>query len=217
MSKIDAPEDLVRAWDQLLARHTTAPEAAMTGRALLDRWARADRRYHNLAHLRDVLTHVEELADEANDPDAVRLAAWYHDAVYDGRPDDEERSAHRAERDLRSLGVAPAMVAEVARLVRLTAAHQPAADDRNGQVLSDADLASLGATSQRYAANTAAVRAEYSHLSDDAFRAGRARIIRALLAGPALFHTPLARSRWESRARANLVDELHALEAGAAG
>lgn len=89
----------------------------------------------------DILVRVEQLADHADDPDAVRLAAWYHDCVYEGLPDDEERSARRAEEDLSRLGVAPAMVDEVARLVRMTVTHDPAPGDHNGEVLSDADLA----------------------------------------------------------------------------
>jgi predicted metal-dependent HD superfamily phosphohydrolase len=161
--------------------------------------------------LRVILTHVEELSDHAADPDAVRLAAWYHDAVYQGRPDDEELSARRAESDLASLGLPVALIAEVGRLVRLTATHRPAPGDRNGEVLCDADLASLGSEPERYRANTAAIRAENHHVADDAFRTRRARIVRELLAAPAVFHTPLARSRWESRARANLADELRDL------
>jgi predicted metal-dependent HD superfamily phosphohydrolase len=159
-----------------------------------------------------VLTRVEELADHAVDPDVVRLAAWYHDAVYQALPDDEERSAQLAEADLAALGVDPSLVAEVARLVRLTISHQPGHGDRNGEVLSDADLAALGVEPRRYRANTAAIRAEYAHVPDNDFSAARARVVRTLLSGPGVFHTPLARSRWESRARANLADELHALE-----
>ena len=37
----------------------------------------------------------------------MRLAAWYHDSVYAGLPDDEERSARRAEEDLSGLGLEP--------------------------------------------------------------------------------------------------------------
>jgi predicted metal-dependent HD superfamily phosphohydrolase len=204
-------EDLTRAWDELIGRRTEHPAAAEAGRALIARWAEPHRRYHTLAHLREVLTHVEELAEYASEPDAVRLAAWYHDAVYQGRPDDEERSAQLAEADLAALGVDPALVAEVARLVRLTVTHKPADHDRNGQALCDADLAVLGADANRYRANTAAVRAEYQHVSDDEFRAGRARVLRELLGGAVLFHTPLARSRWESQAHANMRAELAAL------
>jgi predicted metal-dependent HD superfamily phosphohydrolase len=205
-------EDLTHAWDDLIGRHTDDPAAAATGRALLARWAEPHRRYHTLSHLRGVLTRVEEMADLAVDPDPVRLAAWYHDAVYQGRPDDEERSAQLAEADLAALGVDPSLIAEVARLVRLTISHQPGHGDRNGEVLSDADLAVLGVELPRYRANSAAIRAEYTHVPDHDFRAARARVIRALLSGPAVFYTPLARSRWESRARDNLADELRTLE-----
>ena len=45
---------------------------------------------------------------------------------------------------LTGLAVPDALVGEVARLVRLTARHAPSADDRNGRVLCDADLAVLG-------------------------------------------------------------------------
>jgi len=205
-------EDLARAWNDLMGRHTSDPAAAVTGRALLSSWAEPHRRYHTRAHLRDVLTHIEELGDHAIDADAVRLAAWFHDAVYQGRSDDEEQSARRAEAELAALGIDPALVAEVARLVRMTITHQPANGDRNGETLSDADLAVLGIEPTRYRANSAAIRAEHAHVPDKDFRAKRARVVRKLLSDPALFYTPLARSRWESQARANLAEELQALE-----
>ncbi len=205
-------EDLVRAWDDLIGRHTADPTAAATGQALLASWAEPHRRYHTLGHLREVLTHVEELADHAVDPDAVRLAAWYHDSVYQGQSDDEERSAQRAETDLAALGVYPSLVAEVSRLVRVTVSHEPQDGDLNGETLCDADLAVLGVDPHRYRANTAAVRAEHAHVPDADFRTRRARVVRKLLSDPALYHSPLARSRWESRARANLNDELRQLD-----
>jgi predicted metal-dependent HD superfamily phosphohydrolase len=205
-------DDLIRAWDDLIGRYTADSAAAATGRALLASWAEPHRQYHTLSHLRDVLSHVEELADDAADPDAVRLAAWYHDCVYQGQPDDEERSAQRAEAELAALGIAPSLVAEVARLVRLTIGHKPEDGDRNGVVLCDADLAVLGIEPDRYRANSAAIRTEYPHVRDLDYRARRARVVRALLSGPAVYHSPVARSRWESRARANLTEELRTLE-----
>jgi predicted metal-dependent HD superfamily phosphohydrolase len=209
-----AHSDLLEAWQALTRTHTTSVDARNTGRALLASWAEPHRRYHTTDHLRDVLSRVDELAAHATDPDAVRLAAWYHDAVYSRAPDDEERSARRAEAELTRLGVVPGLVAEVARLVRLTAAHDPPAGDRNGETLCDADLAILAAEPERYRRNTAAVRAEYAHVPDDAFRAGRARIISALLAAPALYRTPVGHRQWEQRARANLAAELRELTPG---
>lgn len=196
------------AWRVLLARHTASPEVEATGRALLARWCEPHRRYHDIAHLRGILGYVDELADYAGDADAVRLAAWYHNAVYDGLPDDEERSAQTAESELAVLGLPAGFVAEVARLVRMTITHDPVAGDRDGEVLSDADLATLALPAEDYRRNSVAIRAEYAHVPEDTFRAGRARMIEALLAEPQLFRTPVARQRWETAARVNLRDEL---------
>ena len=192
----------------LLGRHTTSPDVEAAGAALLDRWSEPHRRYHDVAHLRGVLEAADELAGHADDPDAVRLAAWFHDAVYAGAPDDEENSALLASSELTALGVDAKLVDEVARLVRLTVEHNPAENDRNGQVLSDADLAVLALEPTAYRSNTAKVRAEYAHVSDADFRAGRARIIAALLSAPSLYRTPAGRRLWEDAARRNLESEL---------
>jgi len=203
--------DLLHEWRALLTRHSASPDTAAVGAALLARWSEPHRRYHDVVHLQGVLDAVDDLAGFADDPDAVRLAAWYHDAVYAGSPDDEENSALLAESDLSALGLPSELVAEVARLVRLTVEHDPAPSDRNGQVLSDADLAVLALAPDEYRSNTAKVRAEYGHVSDDDFRAGRARIIESLLAAPALYRTPDGRRLWEDAARRNLTSELRTL------
>jgi predicted metal-dependent HD superfamily phosphohydrolase len=175
------------------------------------------RGYHDLRHLTEVLEHVSSLcrsepSSEDADRDAVLLAAWFHDAVHDGSPDDEERSAALAERELAAVGLPSELVSEVGRLVRLTVAHRPADDDANGQLLCDADLAILAADDDRYQEYVDGVRREYLHVDDVAFRAGRAAVLRELVAKPVLFHTAAARSRWEERARSNLARELSQLE-----
>jgi predicted metal-dependent HD superfamily phosphohydrolase len=211
------------------------PDAAPLGAELIARWAEPHRRYHTLAHLTVVLDGVDELASQADDADAVRYAAWFHDAVYGTGPtgagadsdtgssayssaapvpeSNEELSALLAESSLPAIGVEASRVAEIARLVRLTAGHAAADGDRNGAVLCDADLAILGAEPHAYTAYTKAIRAEYASIPDELFRPGRAAILRDLLALLHLFRTPLARERYEERARANLLDEIASLEA----
>lgn len=179
---------------------------------LLARWQEPQRRYHTLAHLTAVLDHIDVLEKYAADPDVVRLAAWFHDAVYlPDRSENEERSAHLAERALPEAGVAEAKTAEVGRLVRLTVTHDPAEDDRDGQVLCDADLAILAAPPSAYAVYTAAVREEYHFVPNDAFREGRSAILRQLLDLPRLFRTPYGEAEWEATARYNLRSELEML------
>ncbi|MGC9543267.1 HD domain-containing protein [Streptomyces sp. UG1] len=190
----------------------TTPDPTPYADNLLTRWQEPQRRYHTLTHLTAVLDRIDELAGHADDPDVVRLAAWFHDAVYlPDRSENEERSARLAERALPEAGVPAERTAEVARLVRLTVSHDPAPDDRDGQVLCDADLAVLAAPPSAYAAYTAAVREEYHFVPNDAFREGRAAILRQLLDLPSLFRTPHGRKEWEATARYNLAGELEML------
>ncbi|MET9863011.1 hypothetical protein ABZY93_27670 [Streptomyces smyrnaeus] len=222
---------LLERWNALLisARDgAEGPDPTPYGEDLLGRWAEPHRRYHATAHLRTVLDRVDELAahltpgepggapsaDLDADLDAVRLAAWFHDAVY--RPDrseNEERSARLAERALPEAGVARARTAEVARLVRLTVSHDPAPGDLDGELLCDADLAVLAGTPEQYAHYAAEIRQEYAFVPDAAFREGRSTVLHQLLGLPHLYRTPYARTRWEPAARHNLTTELRLLEA----
>jgi predicted metal-dependent HD superfamily phosphohydrolase len=193
-----------------------SPTSRTEWAAVVAAWSEPHRRYHDLAHLAAVLGIVGELAAAAVDPDAVRLAAWYHDVVYDPqRSDNEQVSGERARAGLRGL-VDEARVAEVERLVLLTAGHDPAPGDGNGAVLCDADLAVLASPPEAYAAYASAVRAEYAHLPDELFAAGRAAVLEQLLALPELYRLPAVAEQWTGRARANLTAELSLLRARAA-
>ena len=201
--------------DRWLVLAGITPESTRLGDDLLARWSEPHRRYHTLDHLTRVLDGVEEFGRHADDLAAVRYAAWFHDAVYDGgtaSADNEELSARLAEQELPALHVPPARIAEVARLVRLTKDHSVSDGDNNGAVLCDADLAILGGSPEDYASYAQAIRHEYADVPDELFRPGRAAILRGLLELPALFRTPPAVERYEKRARANLAAEIAELE-----
>jgi predicted metal-dependent HD superfamily phosphohydrolase len=210
------PPDLPHRWAAVIAATRpaapAAPDPAPYAHALLARWAEPHRAYHTPSHLAAVLTHLDTLADHPADPGLVRLAAWFHDAVYDPERDtNEERSARLAERALAELGMGEEEIGEVARLVRLTITHDPDDGDTNGEALCDADLAVLASAPEDYAAYAAAVRTEYGFVPDPDFRTGRAAVLAQLLALPRLFRTPYGASHWEDAARHNLTTELELL------
>lgn len=178
---------------------------------LLERWSQPHRHYHDATHLLAVLDALESLSREHPVPLPARLAAWFHDAVYDGVPGaDEEASAVLAERLLAAY--LPAQdVAEVARLVRVTADHRPAAGDETGALLCDADLAVLGGDPARYDRYVTAVREDYAHVSEQEWRVGRTAVLRSLLDREELYRTEQARTRWLAAARTNLRRELSGL------
>jgi len=206
--------DLGRRWSDLAASAAPGgrPSAAWTdlGGELLRRWDEPHRAYHDLEHLDDVLRHLDVLSDDGEEvTPTVELAAWFHDAVYDLVPgSDEQRSAALARERLTGLGLPESTVAEVERLVLLTAGHEPDEADPAGAVLCDADLAILATSPRRYGRYAAAVRTEYSRVPEEDFRRGRAAVLHTLLDRPWIFATGTGRTRWEARARENVAAEL---------
>jgi predicted metal-dependent HD superfamily phosphohydrolase len=185
------------------------PEVRAAAEEVVARYAEPQRSYHTGEHLAEMFDALDLLTSDVRAE--VVCAVLWHDAVYDPTAgDNEERSADLAQAALTDLGMSARPVEET---VRLTATHQPAAGDENGMLLCDADLAVLAAAPARYDAYAAAVRREYAFVADEAFRAGRAAVLRSLSAGDWIYTTEAARERWEEPARANLARELRSLEA----
>ena len=189
------------------------------GTDLMRRWTEPHRGYHDTRHLVEVFWALEDLEEggETTSREGVlgRLAGWFHDAVYDpaAQPGSNEAdSADLATRDLRALGLAPGDIDLVRDLVLDTTTH----DVRAGGLpaaFHDADLWILSAPADRYEEYTAQVREEYAAVPDEAFRAGRAAILRPFLEREAIYATPTARDRWEDTARDNLRREVEQLTA----
>ncbi|MFD6446206.1 hypothetical protein ACFWEJ_13980 [Promicromonospora sp. NPDC060204] len=196
---------------------TDAIEAV--GQSLLDRWADENRHFHNLRHLASVLHRVDELAEETHEPDLVRLAAWYHGAVFNAERkmadasqggEQTTASAALADKELTGLGVPVRAADRVAALVNAIVRHAPDPADFDAAVLNDADLAMLAAEPQRYKDYKSAVRAEYAHIPAEDYLRARIRVIERLLARKSLFLSPMG-AAWEEPARQNLDMELHRL------
>lgn len=196
----------------------TAPQADIdaAARRLLDRWSEPERSYHGVAHLVDLLQHVDELQQETHNPHAVRLAAWYHGAVFDAAEsaayahrggEDEAASAEVARTELTALDVPQRAVDAVATMVAGLARHSSPADSGDSAVLSDADLAILASDPQRYRQYLAKVREEYAHIPTEDYLQARRAIVSRLLARSPLYTSPLGRG-WERQAKENLTAEL---------
>ena len=223
MGAFVAPEWLMGEWLRTaVGAGATASEAEIreTGQRLLDRWSAPGRHFHNLRHLADVLARVDELSEETHEPDLVRLAAWYHGAIFTAEEnasyahrggEDEQASAALARLELGDLGVPAVAVDRVATLVTALRRHASRPDDFDCAVLCDADLAMLAGDPQRYRSYLADIRAEYSHLPVEEFVRARIAILMKLDARPTLFSSPLG-SAWEAPARQNVQAELHRLE-----
>lgn len=203
---------MINRWLGALPATVVPALGVAAGGDLLRRWREPHRRYHTVEHLSAVLDVIDDHSGVAAEAGVVRLAAWFHDAVYDPRAaDNEQRSALLAVDVLGRLAVAPGKIAEVARLVRLTATHVPQPGDANGALLVDADLAILAAAPDRYDRYTEQVRREYRHVDDLAFIAGRTALLQRLIGDSVLYRILPDRDAMRTRARRNMQRELDRL------
>lgn len=169
------------------------------------------RHYHTLQHLRECLAHCEAAASLARRPGEVELALWFHDAVYDPtRKDNEERSAAWARASVLAAGCDADVAQRVAALVLATKDHVAPDDDADTALLLDIDLAILGASYARFDEYGRQVRAEYAHVDEANFRAGRRRVLEGFLQRPRIYLTDAFHDALEARARENLQRELGA-------
>ncbi|WP_062213335.1 HD domain-containing protein [Demequina oxidasica] len=187
---------------------------------LLARWEEPSRHFHNVRHLVDLLQHVDELQQETHKPHAVRLAAWYHGAIFSSDEaaayahrggEDEDASAEFAREELSALGLPTESINDVTTMVKALARHTLDPSSSDCAVLCDADLAVLASDPQRYKEYLRDVRAEYSHIPDRKFLEARQSIVKKLLARQQLYVSPLG-GTWEERARQNLAGEASRIE-----
>jgi len=185
-------------------------EAELRARAS---YAEPHRRYHTEQHLDDCLRQVDGLLELAErDRRRLRWAILWHDAVYEsGARDNELRSAALAKNELTACGVEPADVAEVARLILLTESHRTADDDYLGALMISIDLSILGSDPHRYREYVEATRAEYAHVPDELWRAGRGAVLRRMLHADTLYPDARFREALEAQARLNMSAELKTL------
>ena len=153
-----------------------------------------------------MLETVESLASFARNPNALKLAVWLHDVIYDSKAsDNEERSAEYAERLSHELSIPDSGL--VAALILKTKTHDTGGDV-DAQVLLDADLAILGASEIVYWDYAEKIRLEYGWVPESEYRKGRRQILERFLCRAKLFHFL---SHLEEPARRNISEEIRQL------
>jgi predicted metal-dependent HD superfamily phosphohydrolase len=171
---------------------------------LARRYSEPRRRYHGWNHLLHCLKQFDLAAALMNEPDAVEMALWFHDAVYDfGAPDNEQKSAELftqlAERQFSS-----AFVDKVDALILLTR-HQQAPTDWDQRFMVDIDLSSLALDWDTFTRDSENIRQENEHLEDDVFYPKQAGFLESLLARRSIYYSDFFSKLYERAARDNIA------------
>ena len=182
---------------------------------LRTRYSEPQRHYHNWQHVEELLDLFEVAGPQLADPNAVYLAILFHDAIYDPKAtDNEERSAELL-RD-KAVGLVGLDSLDRAERMILATIHHELPDGLSPEELGDAaifldmDLAILAAPQERFDEYETQIRREYAHVPDEAFRIGRADILRRFARRDQLYFSEWGKARFEAQARNNLNSALAA-------
>lgn len=184
---------------------------------LRSRYAEPHRAYHGQAHIDAMLAGLTKCRHLLASPEAVELAIWFHDAVYDpAAQDNEARSAALMLAELTGRADA-ALLERAAHMIQATATHavSPGLSPdlaRDTALFLDLDLSVLGADPAAYDTYERGIAAEYGPVHGQArFLAGRLAFLEALLERPRFFVTDDAHDRLDAPARANIKRAIQSL------
>ena len=171
------------------------------------------RAYHTVQHLEECGSQFARARAFAQDPGAVQLALWFHDAIYDTRSShNEEQSAAWADQVLAEAGAPERLRTSVQRMI-LSTKHDAARLGRTPRsrwtsiylfwVRSQVALISMKCKFAK----------RYAWVPEETFRGARARILREFLARPCIYTTDHFHNSLEAKARSNLQASLARLGA----
>lgn len=203
---------LKQTFSDLLAKYTNDQDLALRmWQEIEDYYGSAQRLYHNLQHIEDMLNKLSAVKEEIEDWDTLVFALFYHDIVYSVPAfDNEIRSADLACKRLQELGLATEKVERCRQHILATQRHWPV-KDCDTKYFMDADLSIWGEDWERYKDYASCIRKEYARYSDKEYSEGRRNALLHFLGRNRIFTTEHFYAAYEQQARINLKRELNEL------
>ena len=176
-----------------------------------EHYANPNRHYHNLKHIENLITQIQQLSLSADDNVILINVAVFHDVIYKaGRKDNEHKSAEFAAYWLSKLNLGPIESLLICNMIRSTNTHQ--SSDILTQLFLDIDLSILGENEENYQEYTVQIRKEHVQIPNYLYKIGRKRFLKQMLAREVIFATPEYYEGFENLARKNLRNELNSLK-----
>jgi predicted metal-dependent HD superfamily phosphohydrolase len=191
-------------WQRCLVEGAADSSAAIHQR-LVNGYNEPLRRYHTLAHIDHCLSMFDQCKSLATNPDALEIAVWFHDVIFEpGKSDNEALSAELYEE--LSEGVhADEFRALVGRLIMATLHNERSLDDSDAGYMVDIYLSSFGLPWEDFLRDSRRLREESVQLDDAEYHRKQGEFRSCLLARPHFYQTDFFRQRYEQQARDNLA------------
>lgn len=190
-------------WRRCLNEGATDTSAEIHQR-LVNAYNEPQRHYHMLIHIEHCLSMFDQCKSLVTNPDALELAIWFHDVIFEpGNFDNEARSA-----ELYQLLSAQTHNTEfralVGRLIIATLHDGGSLEDSDAAYMVDIDLSSFGLPWEDFLRDSQDLRKESAHLNDAEYYRKQGEFRSRLQARPRFYLTDYFCQRYEQQAHDNL-------------
>lgn len=201
-----------KSWIQLWQKLQASKVPTAVFDKLVALYSAPERFYHNLLHISDCLQVFELAKSSSTHPDEVRVAIWFHDAIYNTKGSgNEPKSAEWASSVIEQAGLGKDVAMRVSQLI-LATCHTGEVAGIDEQIMVDVDLTILGRSEMIFWKYEDNIRREYAWVPEKIFKQKRAEILRGFLKRKYIYHLDVYRSQYEQMAHKNIREAIRRLE-----
>ncbi len=201
-TKLDSFQAL---WQRCLRAGIKDESSTEVYHRLIKAYKEPQRVYHTLNHIKSCFAMFEEVKHLPDNPDALALAIWFHDAIYEiGNNDNEQRSADwfmSETNDLFDDKLREQVYAHI--MATLHCGHE--IENLDSQYMVDIDLSSFGKPWPEFLRDSGYVRKERPDISDEVFYAKQCDFQKVLIERPRFYQSDFFFEHYEDQARQNLT------------
>ena len=191
-------------WQRCLLEDSSDDSASVHQR-LLAAYAEPQRFYHNLTHIEHCLSVFDEVKSLLSNPDAVELALWTHDVIYQPGARNNEALSVEWYRDIAAGVHHPDLVQRVSRHIIATLHNDKPLDDEDSRYLVDIDLSSFAMPWDDFLRDSRNLRRENPQITDQEYHHNQRKFQKLLLSRQRFYHSDYFFQHYEQQARDNLA------------
>lgn len=191
-----------------LCKDNNISDASEKWKTIESAYSEDGRFYHTLDHISAMLDSFSRNVEVFHFPAEVEMAIFLHDIVYNTHSSSNEvDSAILAEKWTENSFLNSAMV----RSLIVATQHSGFMEGRDVRYFLDLDIQIFGKSSRDYNFYSQSIRKEYSWVPEPVYCKERIKVLNNFLNGDHIFHSNIFGDEAESRARANIKNEIMAL------
>ncbi|MEM7562350.1 MAG: hypothetical protein AAF353_04770 [Pseudomonadota bacterium] len=162
------------------------------------------RYYHTMDHINYCLGQLDLCRSEVDNADAIEMAIWFHDVIYQpGNPDDERQSA-ALYADLAKGVHSDHFISQVYEMIIATIHDGESLQHSDNKYMVDIDLSSFALDWDAFVQDSENLRLENPHVEAGEYQRRQKKFRESLLARERFFYTDFFHQRYEQQARKNL-------------